>query len=99
MRPQPAHAGMLQQGQVMPGQAMYPMQQAYPSGLAVPQYGYVPQHAMYQPTPGAYPGNGRASAPARGYQQQHQLPQTQPDYNCQVGSSSAGYALMAMKAL
>ena len=90
---------MLQQGQVMPGPAMYPMQQAYPSGLAVPQYGYMPQHAIYQAPPGAYLGDGRAYAPARGYQQQQQPPQTQPDYNCQVGPGPAGRATVPVPAL
>ena len=105
MRPQAAHPGVLQRGQAVPGQAMYPMQQAYPSGMAVPQYGYLPQHAMYQQPPGAYLGNGSAYAPARGYhnqqqqQQQHPPPpQTQPDYNCQVSPCPARHALMAVSA-
>ena len=69
---------LLQRGRVVPGQAMYPIQQAYPSGMAVPQYGYLPQHAMYQQPPGAYPGNGSAYAPARGYHQQQQQQQQPP---------------------
>ena len=102
MRPQAAHPGVLQRGQVVPGQAMYPMQQAYPSGMTVPQYGYLPQHAMYQQAPGAYPSNGSAYPPARGYHQQQQQPlppQTQPDYNCQVSPRPARHTLMAVPAL
>ena len=106
MRPQAAHPGVLQRGQAVPGQAMYPMQQAYPSGMAVPQYGYLPQHAMHQQPPGAYPGNGSAYALARGnyhqqlqQQQQPPPPQTQPDYNCQVSSCLGRHGLMAASAL
>ena len=81
MRSPAPHAGMVHQGQMVPAQAMYPMQQVYVPGMAVPQYGYMLQQAVYHQSHHAYAGNGSAYSTPRDYQP----PQPQPDYNCQVG--------------
>ncbi len=110
VRPPISHASTMHQGQVVPAQAVYPMQPVYAGSMAVPQYGYIPapqhgtQQAVYHQSPGAYtsnsngyagngsngsayngnvsayPSNGAAYTPARGYQQT----QVQQDYNCQA---------------
>lgn len=91
VRPSAPHAGIVHQGQVVPPQAMYPVQPVYAGGMAVPQYGYMPQQPMYHQSLGTYAGNsseysgsGGAYAPsAREYQQT----QARLDYNCQVTSA------------
>ena len=93
VRPSAQHAGIMHQSQVLPAQAMYPVQPVYAGGMAMPQYGYMPQQAIYHQGLGAYAGNGseysgRGSGSAyvpstRDYQQS----QAQLDYNCQVKSA------------